>query len=423
MIPRCVNLDWLECYVSEPLQTALDSFYFQSKGYLVQVREYGTPVFAEMFTLMDDHNEPFIEVRRAPKSSILPMNACHLRLHNYYCYHDHAAQLMADFITQHGYTFERITRADICLDFEYFDSGDNPQDFLFRYMECKYSKINQCNLSAHAADRWSHRDWNSLSWGSQTSDIGTKFYNKTLELYDPILDTYKKPYIRYNWQCCGLVDDWIHMTKTKPDGTIYKPNIWRIEFSIRSSVKRWFVIELDGHQRTNHGKQKHIQSVHNTLDMYDGRDKLLVLFASLAQHYFHFKHYKDGVRKDRCPDKILFRWRKQEQVYKVGKEQPIRPAKADKPLMTLLSKLKRFKIEHNENEIQRACDVLIRCIEGEQMRNDLNSPFRFEELTALRVALSRKVAGSTQDAAVLLREIREFLHLRDNVLPPIWMEK
>ena len=36
------------------------------------------------------------------------------------------------------------------------------------------------------------------------------------------------------------------------------------------------------------------------------KKKILVMFASLARHYFRFKKYEENKRKDRCKDKILF---------------------------------------------------------------------------------------------------------------------
>ena len=140
----------------------------------------------------------------------------------------------------------------------------------------------------------------------QPSDIGTKFYNKTLELIRPSQCLHQTVH-RKHGRPLDLIDNATNVTKTKPDGTTYTPEIWRIEFSIRSSVKNWFLIHLDGDE---HRKQ----SIRNTLDMYDTREKLIVLFASLQQHYFRFKHllkrykfyaegHSDGyaVRKDLCP--------------------------------------------------------------------------------------------------------------------------
>lgn len=420
--PRCINLDWLEVYAFEPIEAPRDSYYFESRGIPINVREYGTPIYNSMFTILDDHGNPMIEIRRDPKSKLMPLNACHIRLHNSYCYHDNAAILMQAFLDQYKFTFQRIARVDICMDFEKFDSGDDPLNFLYRYMERKYSKINQANLTSHGTDTWNQREWNSLSWGSPNSDVGTKFYNKTMELYDPILQAYRKPYIRWAWKLCGLVDDWEKVTKTLDDGSTYTPQIWRVEFSIRSTKKRWFEIELDGHKKTRKGKQAHLQSLPNTLERYSNREKLIVIFASLAQHYFHFKFYQEGQRKDRCDDKILFRWKKAECSYKLGSEDIIAPAKIDRPLQALLGKLRIYRDKHGAADIRQACDVLIRSIEGEQLTNEVNYPFRAQEITALRQVLAMKSRGCHTDAAVLLNELKHLLNVNDRTLPPIFME-
>lgn len=414
---RCINLDWLECHVLEPVREPHDVNYFYAHGYLIDVREYGTPIYKEMFTLLDNQGHPFIEIRRDPKSRLMDINMCHIRFHNSYCYYDNAAQLMEEFINRHGYMFVRISRVDVCLDFEKFDRGDDPQKFVYRYLEKVYSKINQANLSAHGADTWTQREWNSLSWGSQKSDIGTKMYNKTKELYDPILKTYRKPYIRFAWQACGLVDDWVNVTKKNPDGKIYTPQIWRVEFTIRSSVRKWFKIDLDGHERKTKGKQKNLQSVQNTLDTYKGREKILAIFAALTQHYFRFKYYKEDQRKDRCEDKVLFIWDDNQVVYKVGKDNPIAPTKNDKPMLSLLAKLRSYKETHSDDEIRDACSILIKSIEEENLRTQINEPFKYEELMALRRTLSMKIAGATTDSAILMKEVIDILKLNERTLP------
>lgn len=369
-----------------------------------------------MFSIMDDQGHPYIEIRRKPKSAIMGENMCHIRLTNYACYHDYAADLMANFIDVHGFTFLRISRVDICYDFEKFDSGDNPRDFVVRYLNGTYSKINQANLTAHGSDRWDLRDWNSLSWGSQTSDVGTKMYNKTLELYDEILDTYKKPYIRYAWQQAGLVDDWLWMKKNKPDGAEYTPQIWRVEFSIKSGRKNWFEIEMDGYKRTRKGKQKHLQSVPNTLDIWR-KENLCVMFASLARHYFRFKYYQQGVRKDRCEDKMLFRWNSTEHIYKLGADRIAAPTIADRPMISLINKIRAYKLSHNEDEVRQACDILIRVMENETARVEINSPFRQEEIMVLRQTIAMKSRGNHTDSVVLMNQIRSLLRMNEKTCP------
>ena len=397
----------------EPSGDPHDAEFFRRVGLTVSERDYGTRVYKEMFTVNDVHGNPFVEVRRAPYSTgyggIHAVEECHLRLVNAACYLDNAAALMQNFIDTYGYTINRISRVDICLDFERFDEGDDPAVFLSRYLRQVYSKINQGNITAHGADRWNGQVWNSVSWGSPTSAIGTKFYNKTMELYDAATGTYRKPHIRYAWLKCGLIDDFHKVMKQGKDGW-YTPQIWRVEFSIRSSVKKWFAIELNG-------EEKHYQSIRNTLDMYDCREKLLTLFASLQQHYFHFKHYQKEQRKDRCPDKVLFRWNLPQVTYKVGRDDTSmilgEGHKQQRPFDTLIRKLKEYELHHTAKDITDACQVIIRAIEGDYLRSDLRNPFSYTELMQLQRALSMKAAGTDTDVVVLMQEVKNILKLND----------
>lgn len=397
----------------EPSGDPHDANYFRRVGLTVSERDYGTRVYKEMFTVNDVHGNPFVEVRRAPYSTgyggIHAVEECHLRLVNAACYLDNAAAMMQNFIDTYGYTINRISRVDICLDFERFDEGDDPAVFLSRYLRQVYSKINQGNITAHGADRWNGQVWNSVSWGSPTSAIGTKFYNKTMELYDAATGTYRKPHIRYAWLKCGLIDDFHKVMKQGKDGW-YTPQIWRVEFSIRSSVKKWFAIELNG-------EEKHYQSIRNTLDMYDCREKLLTLFASLQQHYFHFKHFQKEQRKDRCPDKVLFRWNQPQVTYKVGRDDTSmilgEGHKQQRPFDTLIRKLKEYQLHHTAKDITDACQVIIRAIEDDYLRSDLRNPFSYTELMQLQRALSMKAAGTDTDVVVLMQEVKNILKLND----------
>lgn len=409
---RCVNLDWLEVHCLEPFGLPRNADYFRRAGYVVHEREYGTRVYREMFTLDGTDGEPLLEVRRNPASQgidgIHAAEECHIRLHNRTCYFNDAAAQLKQFLEDHAYTFQRITRVDICLDFERFDYGDDPQDFLNRYIKHRYAKINQANRTTHGVDRWAGCIDNSVSWGSPSSDIGTKMYNKTMELYNQHDASFSKPYILWNWKEAGLIDNPIHCTKGEGD-SCYRPDIWRVEFSIRSSVKWWFKIERDG-------KPKNYQSIRNTLDMYDGRDKLLVMFASLAQHYFHFKKYEPNKRKDRCDDKLLFNFKGVQLTYKVGKATLIIGTRTNgtDPLNSLINKIRYYQSTHNSAKIHKACDVLIEAMESETTRSHLRNLWSYEDIVTLQQALSMKADGDRHDVAVLMREIKQLLHINDN---------
>lgn len=408
--PRCINLDWLEVHVLEP--TRMDAEYFIEHGFNVMQREYGTRVYAQMFTILDNNGHPFVEVRRQPKTPLLSPNDVHLRLHNAACYNDNAAIMLEDFINHHGYIFLRIVRVDIALDFEGFDSGDRPNKFVKRYMAGIYSKINQSNLSGHATDRWEGRDWNSLSWGAPTSQIGTKLYNKTLELYDKKTKTFKKPYIRQAWLVAGLIDDFFTTTKQRTvekDGSTvtetYRPEIWRLEFSIRSNVKKWFTIEVDG-------KEQDYYSIPNTLAMYQSRTHLLMLFASLCKHYFRFKVYEPGKRKDRCRDKHLFDFYGLQNTYTLNA--PTCSEKtAPSPLKSLIARLSDIRKRKFSDEFIQAVDIIIRILTEDCIMHETNTLFSREELEALRTAMHWRTLGDHRPISILLSEIKALLHLHD----------
>lgn len=408
MIHRCVNLDWLEVFVLEAEPMTAERF--RTLGFVVDERLYGTRIYNEMFTLLDNDHQPFLEVRRNPKSELIPRESSHLRLVNRYCYFSNAADLMADFITRYQYSFQRIARVDICLDFERFDSGDWPQRFVNRYLSGHFSKINQANIHSHGRDTWDERCWNSLSWGSPTSMVGTKLYNKTMELKDPSTSLFRKEWIRQAWLECGLIDNIHNCTRFDADGHQYEAQIWRVEFSIHSSTKGWFTIELDG-------KRKNYQSIRNTLDMYNSRDKLLTLFASLAEHYFHFKHYVEGRRKDRCPDKVLFKWNAEQTIYHIDNGHILKESLQDRPLQSLLHKLRSYREKADPGEIRDACTLLIDVIDEQNLRSQLSNRFTLAEYKALQVTLSRKLAGDPTNAALIFRELKALLHLNDKTAP------
>lgn len=375
---RCVNIDWLEVYVLEPPDKyPLDVDYFVRQGYEVRARPYGTRVYSQMFTLVDQWGDGFLEIRRDPlantdknKQSFLEPYAAHIRLTNKWCYAKDPIGVLRQFLIKHNYTLRSIYRIDICLDFERFDKGDDPADFMRRYMQGRYTKINQSRIAAHGVDSWESRIWNSVSWGQSSSMVSTKFYNKTLELNQ----AHDKPYIRYAWMDAGLIHDAATMQNRKPDGTLYKPSIWRVEFSIKSSAAKWYVIT-----DCNGRKKKQLRYSH-TLDLYDSRQKLLFVFASLCHFYFHFKVFKQGVRKDRCADKVLFDIKTGDVIYR-----PVRLAseKADNrsKILKIIRQLQEFQMYVLEERPRRALSHVIDWFESLLVNQDIRD---YSELAEVR---------------------------------------
>lgn len=394
---RCINIDWLELFCYEPLDEPHTPEYFTTCGLYVRQRDYGTRVYAQMFTVADDRGNDYVEVRRAPLSQqalggFFPANACHIRLVNRQCYADDAVPRLARWLELHHYVVQRISRIDICLDFELFDSGDKPAVFMQRYIKGKYSKINQANVHAHGTDTWTARNWNSCSWGSKKSMIGTKFYNKSKEL----AEVHDKPYIRQAWMLAGLVDNPMTCERRGKDGTIYVADIWRLEFSISSSVKNWFVINREG-------DEKAYQSIRNTLNMYDSRDKLLAMFASLQNHYFHFRYYENGKRKWDCKRKTLFNFSASEKFYHV--EHPAMATPKNRDYTILRNRLKIYACLCVDEKLRQAAYSLIEDLDRRDTMRILSSNNKHEELLAIQQVIAARLGGADVDPAQMILDL------------------
>ena len=228
-----------------------------------------------------------------------------------------------------------------------------------------------------------------------------------MELYDIKTASFKKPWIRQAWVIAGLIDDWVNVTK---DGQLV--NVWRVEFSIKSSVKNWVKIDIDG-------DAKQPQSIQNKLDCYKGRDRLLVIFASLAQHYFHFKKYKPDVRKDLCPDKVLFRFSADEQIYKVGRPDYAAGSVDNKLLQftRLIEKLRDYKETHFDKTIHAACDTLIESMSEEDLSSQFAAPWSEDERKLMRHILKLRAESAEMTTEAAMNFVRDLLNITDRTLP------
>lgn len=380
----------------------MNADYFRSHGYIVHEREYGTRVYNEMFTIEDQHGHAFIEVRRNPQSGSssftgLSELSCHLRLVNRACYANNPVRDMAEFMVKHDYIFQRIFRLDLCYDFIRFDSGDDPARFLRRYIENKFSKVNQCKVRVIGDDSWASFDWESVAWGAPTSMVGTKIYNKTKELK---ATGDKKPWIKQAWFESGLVDDPLNL-----------PDVWRIEFSMHSSARNWIVIE---DADSKHNKKK---AVPHTLEMFDGRDRLWDRFEEMAHHYFQFRYveYLDKVnsdgernlkRKDVCKEKRLFNFNMDRTFYKI--EGVSVESKPDKDDDILRRRLQLYREKHADVELRRAIDVLLNNLNRERLKQ-ITAHGYAAEIDQIRLAIATRTGWDYQTVIEKAEEIHKLI--------------
>ena len=290
---RILNIDWLEIYCIEQIDEPRDAEFFRTQGFEVIERDYGTPIYKEMFTICENGN-PYIEIRRNPYSlksmgGIMQDGSCHIRLCNESCYHDNPIDEMRTFILTYDFVYKSIARIDICLDFNVFDNGWTPQRFINSYMRSNISKVNQTNVSCHGSDNWDGRSFNSLKWGAVTSPISTKLYNKTLEMKQGE----DKSYIRQWWQCGG---DFVGMA-IKPDevtGLDMTKDVWRLEFSIKAQAQ--------ARKRKSGNEEKFTLHLFD----YDTKEKLWQRFCELYEMYFDFRK-KEYVYDEKKQERHLKR--------------------------------------------------------------------------------------------------------------------
>lgn len=341
---RCINLDWLEVFVLEKKGHSYNPDTFRRAGYHVIERDYGTRQYRQMFTLCVG-DIPLYEIRRDPLSKksnggIMADLASHIRFVNRTCYERDPVRNFITFLNTYSYSVKNISRVDLALDFQVFDTGEKPEDFVRRYMEGEVSKIHQSQLHsygleknlpdkteegwvvcAHGRDAWNARVWNSLKWGAPTSSISTKLYNKSLEL---ARESHGKPYIEDAWKVCGFTQDL---------------PVWRIEFSILSGKRH--MVEKDSRQL-----------VEITLESLADRGQIMVVWESFFSEYFDFRIVQydskgNAIRKDRCPQKDFFYYDNHEEVY-----EPLTLTKmqdADRTDKIVINRLRQI-IRESEND-------------------------------------------------------------------------
>lgn len=422
---RCVNIDWLEVYCEESNdEYPCNADYFTRRGYVVREREYGTRVYEEMFYILDRNGNDMFEVRRNPKSGDssfvgLSPQSTHIRLCNWVCYQSNCVQLLRDFLVRHNYIFHRIYRIDVCYDFERFDSGDKPERVARRIVEKTYLKMNQTKIHAIGDDNWGGYAWETLSWGSLTSMVSTKLYNKTKEL---AATGNKKPYILTQWMMAGLIDNPVTQVKYGKDGSQYKPDIWRVEFSIKSKADSWLILEDIS------GKRVKKKAVPHSLSLFDSQDKLWQRFQDLAYHYFRFKvktfkKQKRGVagfalgqiesnhdpelqRKDRMPEKVLFHYDQDREFMHI--QNVPKPSKPYHDGEVLRRRLINYAATHPDHKIREACKVLVDSIDVRDIYRYTDN-FDIWEVKALQGAIQLKMGGDERSTLEIIAQLEELI--------------
>lgn len=306
------NIDWLEIYCIED-PSYMRREVFEREGYRFLPKDYGTRIYEQIIEIQSHRGIPLYTICRCPKSSlrtsakgILHEYAMHIKVQNWLLYTDHYIDNLISFLNCFHIEFKSISRLDVCCDLQHFKYGLKPITLLNGYLRGKYYKVKQNEFAVYGKDR-GNLTMNSIKFGSQSSNIFARMYNKTLELQEQK----DKPYIRDIWRAQGL--------------DINK-DVWRVEISLKGNGrhlydkrrKQWAEVADDetgdiqtriiaaGEKPKNVIKYSKILNIEINLETIDSEDKVRDLFLSLASSYFRFRKAQGTKRRDKCPLVELF---------------------------------------------------------------------------------------------------------------------
>ena len=358
------SVDWLEVYLIE--KNANAAGMLQSKGYLLEKMPYTTRVFAEVYYVYYANKRPVGVLCREPLSvkdngagGILDAGAITFKFDNSVLYHRDCANIIRHTLIDTGAVYKHISRIDICADFQIFNNGMLPLTLLKGYAAGKYSKVGQSNFCLHGKDNDGLR-FNSIRFGNPTSDISTRFYNKSLEM----VDQKWKTYIAECWSAIGMdLTRYVvkgnskhFITNATPENVenpikggevVFVKPVWRVEFSIHHNGR---------HYRCN-DEVKEI-----TLRDIETRQGIANLFHSLAMKYFDFRDMETSSRKYRAKRINLFpQYQDVETWQKIPKTMPNTANKTDHFVINSLEKM--VQDTRNEEDIRTQVNTLLETIE------------------------------------------------------------
>ena len=274
-------IDWLEIYCIERKNIDIKS-RLELRGYKVEVMPYTTRIYGQVLNVYKGDSEPCFTICRKPLSvrqhgsnGILKAGSCHIKLHNHLCYMDNVGAVAMKCCKDAGVTIQSISRIDICADFQYFYNGMHPSTLIKGFASEKYLKIGQPRFTLHGTTEKGYNYYNSVLFGSKSSSVYTRFYEKSLEMREVA----QKDWIVDCWRSLGFDLD--------------NKQVWRVEFAVHGPGRK-----------TLDRKTGEVQEI--TVQDLCSRDRIKFLFISLAKRYFVFTKADTATRKYNQERLVLF---------------------------------------------------------------------------------------------------------------------
>ena len=211
-----------------------------------------------------------------PRTKHLPYTAGAIKMENSALYVADWYFILTDVLATLGWSPRRITRLDLCADFNYFLGGLMPSTFLRNYIRKNhgsYVRLGSNKFCVYGLKDMHCTSFESIRWGSRQNGVSVYMYNKTREL-DQVKN---KPYIRECWK------------KAQLSSTL---DVWRVEISITSQGL---------------GLKSASDALLHTLfvDDFDNPEAPRDFFKVYAAKYFRFLRTERGVSRKRDLKEVL----------------------------------------------------------------------------------------------------------------------
>lgn len=275
--PYAINVDWLAVFCHDTNRGLLSVLYNEHSAYEFRLLPHGSRQFKELWHVQTSDGDLYAVIQRVPHSSIISADGAIIQLCNRELYRPHYSSEFTMFLNTHGFKYKSVSRLDVCFDSNYLARKYYHSTLIKQLMQGVVLKNNQTKV------QWSFSatgsvakpmECNSCSFGSKSSSVSTKMYNKTLEMKE----VKNKPYIVENWGYNGLD---------------LNRDVWRIEISIKSDASTTV--------RTSTGEIFRL-----SVDSLHLQEMVEDIFFSYAQKYFSFKRNNGTKNKTRMPDLEIF---------------------------------------------------------------------------------------------------------------------
>lgn len=346
-----ISLDWFQYCCVNIRKDFLPEYGYKFQGaqrdthnrtftYYIEKPKERHAGYRDSFTVYSNEGMPLVHLHFTPTIPGVPNEYVAAKVDNrllYSCewgYHLHsileALQLRPN----------NITRADLCIDFQRFENGDYPTDFIKNYVKDGFGDQYQCYIRKHSnrcfpvltkmihtnkqqtsyfvdASQAKHMRakadnvginlkvkgieedeeiikcesiWEYVRWGSRSSAVSVYMYDKTREMRE----CKAKPYIYDQWEENGVLELTDEQGKPLP--------VYRVEISITSKALEYRKFNFIETARTLDKDTIY----HLRHDNFSTQLALEDVFWSFAAEYFCFYRFEGQKHKKNMPIVQLF---------------------------------------------------------------------------------------------------------------------